>query len=126
MNQTDCIQLNPIGVVRSPIKEVADDCWGGIISTIELDPQLFAPECTLGLDQYSHVDVVFLLNKFAEDKVEKGARHLAAGDGAQVLDAGHGAQRHWRFLGVFVKRLLLAAGILRRRIWRGKAHFHGP
>ncbi|SRR5258705_9016918 len=75
MNQTDCIQLNPIGVVRSPIKEVADDCWGGIISTIELDPQLFAPECTLGLDQYSHVDVVFLLNKFAEDKVEKGARH---------------------------------------------------
>jgi tRNA-Thr(GGU) m(6)t(6)A37 methyltransferase TsaA len=75
MNPTDCIQLTPIGVVRSPIKEVADDCWGEVVATLELDSRQFGPESTLGLDQYSHVEVVFLLNRIQPDKVEKGARH---------------------------------------------------
>jgi len=75
MSQQENIVLKPIGVVRSPIKEVADDCWGGVLATIELDPQLFRPECTLGLEQYSHVEVVFLLDRIPQDKIEKGARH---------------------------------------------------
>ena len=75
MNQQENIVLKPIGNVRSPIKEVADDCWGGVLATIELDPELFGPECTLGLDQYSHVEVVFLLDKISQDEIEKGARH---------------------------------------------------
>jgi tRNA-Thr(GGU) m(6)t(6)A37 methyltransferase TsaA len=74
MNPTDCIQLTPIGVVRSPIKEVTDDCWGEVVATLELDSRRFGPESTLGLDQYSHVEVVFLLNRIQPDKVEKGAR----------------------------------------------------
>ena len=75
MNQQENIVLKPIGNVRSPIKEVADDCWGGVLATIELDPELFGPECTLGLDQYSHVEVVFVLDKISQDEIEKGARH---------------------------------------------------
>ena len=75
MSQQENIVLKPIGVVRSPIKEVADDCWGGVLATIELDPKLFRPECTLGLEQYSHVEVVFLLDRIPQDKIEKGARH---------------------------------------------------
>jgi tRNA (adenine37-N6)-methyltransferase len=75
MKQPETIVLDPIGIVRSPIKQVADDCWGGVLATIELDAQLFGPECTLGLNQYSHVEVVFLLNKIPADKIEKGARH---------------------------------------------------
>ncbi len=75
MSQRENIVLKPIGVVRSPVKEVADDCWGGVLATIELDPKLFRPECTLGLEQYSHVEVVFLLDRIPQDKIEKGARH---------------------------------------------------
>jgi tRNA-Thr(GGU) m(6)t(6)A37 methyltransferase TsaA len=75
MNQQENIVLKPIGIVRSPIKEVADDCWGGVLATIELEPQLFGPECTLGLNQYSHVEVVFVLDKISQDEIEKGARH---------------------------------------------------
>ena len=75
MNQQENIVLKPIGIVRSPIKEVADDCWGGVLAEIELDPHLFGPECTLGLDQYSHVEVVFVLDKISQDEIEKGARH---------------------------------------------------
>ena len=75
MSQQENIVLKPIGVVRSPVKEVADDCWGGVLATIELDPKLFRPECTLGLDQYSHVEVLFVLDKISQDEIEKGARH---------------------------------------------------
>jgi tRNA (adenine37-N6)-methyltransferase len=67
--------LKPIGVVRSPIKELTDDCWGGVAATIALDAQLFGPEGTQGLDQFSHVEVIFLLNKIPAESVEKGARH---------------------------------------------------
>jgi tRNA-Thr(GGU) m(6)t(6)A37 methyltransferase TsaA len=75
MNQSPDIVLKPIGVVRSPIKEVTDDCWGGVAATIALDSQLFGPESTQGLDQFSHVEVIFLLNKIPAESVEKGARH---------------------------------------------------
>jgi tRNA-Thr(GGU) m(6)t(6)A37 methyltransferase TsaA len=74
MDSSRNIVLQPIGVVRSPIQEVADDCWGGVVATIELDAHMFGPECTLGLDQYSHLEIVFLLDKMPVEKVEKGAR----------------------------------------------------
>jgi len=75
MNQSPDIELKPIGVVRPPIKEVTDDCWGGVAATIALDSQLFGAESTQGLDQFSHVEVIFLLNKIPAESVEKGARH---------------------------------------------------
>jgi hypothetical protein len=46
MRQVKKFEWHPIGVVRSPVKELADDCWGGVVATIELDPQQFPPECT--------------------------------------------------------------------------------
>ncbi len=67
--------VKPIGRVHSTVKELADDCWGGIIATIELDENLFGPESTLGLEQYSHAEVVFLLDKIPVENVEKGARN---------------------------------------------------
>jgi len=75
MNEPGDIVLKPVGIVRSPIKEVADDCWGGVLATIELDPQRFFPECTLGLDHYSHVEIVFLLDRIPAEQIENGARH---------------------------------------------------
>ena len=59
MNQSPDIVLKPIGVVRTPIKEVADDCWGGVAAAVALDPPLFGPESTQVLDQFSHVEVIF-------------------------------------------------------------------
>jgi tRNA-Thr(GGU) m(6)t(6)A37 methyltransferase TsaA len=51
--------IDPIGVVRSPRTEVGDDYWGDVVSRIELDPQVFEPTATTGLDDYSHVEVIF-------------------------------------------------------------------
>jgi tRNA (adenine37-N6)-methyltransferase len=75
MNLSENIALRTIGIVRSPVKEVADDCWGDVLSTIELDQHQFGSDSTLGLDQYSHVEVVFLLNRIPAEKIEKGAKH---------------------------------------------------
>jgi tRNA (Thr-GGU) A37 N-methylase len=77
MNRSPDIVLKPIGVVRSPIKEVSDDGWGGVAATIALDSQLFGPESTQGLDQFSHVKVIFLLNKIPAESLEK-ARGIRA------------------------------------------------
>jgi tRNA-Thr(GGU) m(6)t(6)A37 methyltransferase TsaA len=64
----------PIGVVRSAIKQPADDCWAGLVSVIELDPQLFTAESTVGLGDFSHVEVVFIFDRVPVAAVQTGAR----------------------------------------------------
>ena len=71
MNQSPDMVLKSIGVARSPIKEVTDDGWGSVAATIALDAQLFGAESTQGLDQFSHVEGIFLLNKIPAESVEK-------------------------------------------------------
>ncbi len=67
------IVLHPIGIVRSPVKQITDDCWGDVISSIELDRTQFSPDCTLRLSEYSHVEVVFHLSQIADEKTVTGA-----------------------------------------------------
>ena len=87
MNRSPDIELKPIGVVRSPIKEVADDCWGGVAATVALDPPLFGPESTQGLDQFSHVEVIFLLNKIPAEN--RGKRRAASARTHRLAEHGH-------------------------------------
>jgi len=67
--------LIPIGVVRSPVKSAVDDVWGGVTSTIELDASVLGLDAAAGLDQFSHIDVVFHFHLVPADDVETGARH---------------------------------------------------
>jgi tRNA (adenine37-N6)-methyltransferase len=89
MEHPENFDLKPIGRRHSSAKELADDGWGGVVSTVELDENLFGPESTLGLDQYS--EVVFLLDKIPTDKVGKGARHP-------------GGRADWPKMGIFAQR----------------------
>lgn len=75
MNTHEPFSVLPVGVVRSPIKELADDCWGGVTALIQLDSRQFAADSTLGLEQYSHAEIIFLLDQIPTDKIELGARH---------------------------------------------------
>lgn len=68
------IELRPVGVVHSPVKEVADDCWGGTVSTVQLDASRFSPDCTLGLGEFSHVEVIFYLSEIPDEKIVMGSR----------------------------------------------------
>ncbi len=69
------ITLTPVGVVRNNINEVKDDIFGGVISRIELDANRFTPDSLLGLDEFSHVEVIFLLDKIPDSAIVTGARH---------------------------------------------------
>ncbi|MGW2825815.1 SAM-dependent methyltransferase [Streptomyces sp. NPDC001443] len=51
--------ISPIGVVRGGRREVREDGWGAEVSQIELDPAVFDGSATSGLDDYSHVEVIF-------------------------------------------------------------------
>jgi tRNA-Thr(GGU) m(6)t(6)A37 methyltransferase TsaA len=69
------IVLTPIGIVHSPIREPVDDIWGGVRCRIELDSSRFSPECLTGLDEFSHVEVVFFFDRVPESQIQSGARH---------------------------------------------------
>ncbi|TCP58073.1 tRNA-Thr(GGU) m(6)t(6)A37 methyltransferase TsaA [Tumebacillus sp. BK434] len=69
------IVLQPIGVVRSPRDEAIDDFWGSVESVIELDPEQFTADVAAGLSDFSHVDVVFFMNRVRPEKIETTARH---------------------------------------------------
>lgn len=74
-NESSEVCASPIGWVRSSRTEPIDDFWGELEATIELDSARFGPDALLGLNDFSHVEVVFLMHRVPPDKVETGARH---------------------------------------------------
>jgi len=104
--------MRPIGVVRAPRTEVIDDLWGGVISTIEIDPEQFSEEITEGLGAFSHLEVVFLMDRVEPQKIQTGARHPRGNPDWPVV--GIFAQRaKWRpnRIGVSRCRLLQVEGL---------------
>ena len=59
------ILLMPIGTVRSPVREIVDDVWGGLVSRVELDANRFTAESLAGLEEFSHVEIVFHFHRLA-------------------------------------------------------------
>ena len=68
------IEVSPVAYVRSARAEVEDDDWGEVAAVIELVPELEA-ESLLGIEAFSHVEVVFFFDRVPESKIERGARH---------------------------------------------------
>ena len=69
------ITLHPIGRVHSPRIEAEDDFWGNVISFIELDSTRFTPESLLGLSDFSHLLVIFHLDRVPDSSVVSAASH---------------------------------------------------
>ncbi|MBK3568636.1 MULTISPECIES: tRNA (N6-threonylcarbamoyladenosine(37)-N6)-methyltransferase TrmO [unclassified Streptomyces] len=67
--------VRPIGVVRSPRAVPRHDHWGGVTSLIELDPTVLRPEAVTGLEQFSHLEVVFHFHLVPESDAVTGAVH---------------------------------------------------
>lgn len=66
--------VRAIATVHNSRDEVADDDWGEVISRIELAPDV-ALESIAGLEDFSHVEVLFVFDRVPEAKVEYSARH---------------------------------------------------
>ena len=68
------INLRPVGIVKNNRKEVKDDYWGSIVSEIILTVD-FSDEALWGLKEFSHVEILFYMDKVKEEKIVIGARH---------------------------------------------------
>ena len=68
------IVMEPIGEVRNTHKDLSDDDWGAVASRIELLPS-FAEDCLLGLEEFSHAEVLFHFDRVQDAAIVRGARH---------------------------------------------------
>lgn len=64
-----------VGKVVSSRKEASDDNWDSVMSYIEIDGSQFGEDALLGLKDFSHLEVIFLMNQVDVRKVESSARH---------------------------------------------------
>jgi tRNA (adenine37-N6)-methyltransferase len=85
------VTLEPIGFVRSEIVEPLDDVWGGVTSRIELDSSRFTADSLAGLDQFSHLEIVFYFDRVEASDVHFGARHPRG-------------RKDWPSVGIFAQR----------------------
>jgi tRNA-Thr(GGU) m(6)t(6)A37 methyltransferase TsaA len=68
------IILQPLAVVHNARTETEDDNWGEVVSTIQLVDEL--PTTALdGLEEFSHIEVLFFFHGVPAAKVVSGARH---------------------------------------------------
>lgn len=74
MNPSPIVCL-PVAWVRGGRTEATKDGWGDNRCRIELDTTRFGPEALAGLDEVSHVEVVFHFHLHTDEATETGARH---------------------------------------------------
>ena len=68
------MDVTAIGRVSSARIEPLDDDWDAVPASITLDGDRFAPEALVGLDAFSHVEVVYLFDRVDPAKVQTAAR----------------------------------------------------
>jgi tRNA-Thr(GGU) m(6)t(6)A37 methyltransferase TsaA len=81
--------MTPVGYVRGGRVEVEDDAWGSVTARIELDG--FTADALLALDDFSHVEVLFVFDRVDPDGVCRGARHPRG-------------RADWPLVGIFAQR----------------------
>lgn len=69
------LNITPIGTVCGGREAVVDDDWGAVEAVIELDANRFDSDALLGLDAFSHAEVIFVFDRVPYEKIETGARH---------------------------------------------------
>ncbi|MBC8988987.1 SAM-dependent methyltransferase [Micromonospora chalcea] len=75
-------EITPIGTVRNDRTDIQhSDNWGAVRSTIVVDER-FGEACLQGLEEFSHVEVVFVFDRFPdggdhrEPRPYRGRAHL--------------------------------------------------
>ena len=68
------ITLEPVGVVVGGRREPIDDEWGAVEAVIRLDAERFGADAVAGLDEFSHLVVVYQFHLVEEAAVQTGAR----------------------------------------------------
>ena len=68
------LEITPIGHVETVRANVADDYWGGTESRIVLADS-FEPDALIGLDEFSHAEILYYFHQVDPAKIVTGTRH---------------------------------------------------
>jgi tRNA (Thr-GGU) A37 N-methylase len=104
--------MKPIGYVRGGRTEPTQDNWGANRSRLELLPAQFTAAAVAGLDEVSHLEVLFYFHLHADEPIELGARRPRGRPDwpAVGIFAQHGRMRPNR-MGLSVCRLVRIRGL---------------
>lgn len=69
------ITLVPIGTVHNERKDRSDVNWGAVESIITLDPAQFGEDALQGLEDFSHLEILYFMHAISESSVVTSARH---------------------------------------------------
>ena len=85
------ITMTPVGRVEGGRDVPEDDDWGDSRARIVLDAERFDDEALMGLETFSHAEVVYVFDKVAENEIVTGARHPRG-------------NKAWPRIGIFAQR----------------------
>jgi len=106
------VTLRPIGEVIGGRIEPKDDAWGEVESVIRLDPLQFTKDSVLGLEEFSHLEVIYYFHLVAEEKIEFESRHpRGREDWPQVGILAQRAKDRPNRLGVTICELVRVNGL---------------
>lgn len=86
----ETFQVNAIGHVEAGRTDPIDDDWDAVPASIVLDAR-FDEEALMGLDAFSHVEVIYLFHQVPDEEVEGKARHPRG-------------NKDWPRVGIFAQR----------------------
>jgi tRNA (adenine37-N6)-methyltransferase len=84
------MNIQPIGFVEAVRARAEDDFWGGEEACISLDAQ-YGSESLRGLEDFSHVEVIYHFHEVDPSKIVTGARHPRN-------------NKDWPLVGIFAQR----------------------
>ena len=85
------ITMTPVGRVEGGRDVPEGDDWGDSRARIVLDAERFDDEALMGLETFSHAEVVYVFDKVAENEIVTGARHPRG-------------NKAWPRIGIFAQR----------------------
>jgi tRNA-Thr(GGU) m(6)t(6)A37 methyltransferase TsaA len=105
-------EVTPIGVVRSSRSDAIDDDWDAVTAEIVLDADRVGPDALAGLDEFSHVEIVFLFDQVGDAEINLGARHPRGNPDWPVVGIlAQRAKMRPNRIGVTACRLLVVEGM---------------
>ncbi len=106
------ISVRPVAQVVGGRAEPTDDYWGGAQSIIRIDGDMFDASSTAGLEEFSHLEVVFFFHRTDQADLHPGARRPRDNpEWPEVGIFGHRNMRRLNWLGVSRCRLVKVDGL---------------
>jgi tRNA (Thr-GGU) A37 N-methylase len=105
-------QVEPVAYVVGGRVEPTDDYWGGTRSIVRINGARFGADATAGLDEFSHLEIVFRFHLTDPADLHLGARPARGNPNWPAVGIfGHRNMRRINWLGVSRCRLIKVDGL---------------